>query len=463
MRFKRIQGNCIIPCLEDSLVESFYLKPTNTKIGIDHLNKYNGIRYKFINKLRRFSVSTINIMRESDIAESPECSYDYGAYKVIEDVATNNIAINYNTLPKGKVNNGVNMSQNALIETEGYNIDGVPGDFVTSFGNYVGLKFFLTGVNETKDVFTYNDRLISENDFNEIKSHFKQCRTLFSNNLTEYEFYDKEFGYILISKDSNILGSYRISICICYNELHEIIAKTGKNIVKTPQAAWVTGVDSDGDLCIKNISIKSIFQYNSKLYPFMNGEDINDFVKKYLESKSSILILIGPPGTSKTNFIRQLLSAANESVLLTYSEDLKKADKLFSHFYDSPEKFLIIEDADTYISARKDGNSNMKQLLNITDGLTANPDKKVIFTTNLPDISSVDPALLRPGRCYTVLQFNPLEGQDLYDAAESIDEYLADKINLNGTYTVAELYAVHNGEAEDTTANVTNTGFGFSK
>lgn len=466
MRYKKIQGNCIIPCLEDSIVESFYLKPASNRITIDHLNRYNGIRNKFTSKIKIItSLSSIRsgIFLESDITESPEHSYDYSAYKVIEDVATNSIAINYNVLPKGKTINGVNMSQNALIETEGYNIDGVPGDFVTSFGNYVGLKFFLTGVNETKDVFTYNDRLISESDFNEIKSHFKQCRTLFSNNLTEYEFYDKEFGYILISKDSNVIGSYRISICICYNELHEIISKTGKNIVKTPQAAWVTGVDSDGDLCIKNISIKSIFEYNNKLYPFMKGEDIKDFVKKYIESKSSILILIGPPGTSKTNFIRQLLSAANESVLLTYSEDLKKADKLFSHFYDSPEKFLIIEDADTYISARKDGNSNMKQLLNITDGLTANPDKKVIFTTNLPNISTVDPALLRPGRCYTVLQFNPLEGKDLYDAAESIDEYLADKINLEGSYTVAELYAVHNGEAEDTTAEVNNTTFGFAK
>ena len=129
-------------------------------------------------------------------------------------------------------------------------------------------------------------------------------------------------------------------------------------------------------------------------------------MKKYLESKSSILILIGPPGTSKTNFIRQLLSAANESVLLTYSEDLKKADKLFSHFYDSPEKFLIIEDADTYIERRGDGNSNMKQVLNITDGLTANPSKKVIFSTNLPSLNRVDPALLRPGRCFEKLQFS---------------------------------------------------------
>ena len=106
----------------------------------------------------------------------------------------------------------------------------------------------------------------------------------------------------------------------------------------------------------------------------------------------------------------------------------------------------------------------MKQLLNITDGLTANPDKKVIFTTNLPNISNVDDALLRPGRCYTVLKFDRLKDDDLARAANSISDDLYEKLDHATEYTVAELYAVYNGETREVeqTESAKTKSFGFS-
>ena len=199
---------------------------------------------------------------------------------------------------------------------------------------------------------------------------------------------------------------------------------------------------------------------NLRFYPFMNNEDIRDFAKRYVESNSSILLLIGPPGTAKTNFIRQLLQVTNESVLLTYSDDLKKTDKLFSYFYDSPEKFLIIEDADTYIEKREDGNTNMKQVLNITDGLTANPSKKVIFSTNLPSLTRVEPALLRPGRCFEKLQFGRLTGDELDAAMDVIgyDHFKYTRVPQNGL-TIAELFAIKNNEPIDIAESTPSFGF----
>ena len=191
----------------------------------------------------------------------------------------------------------------------------------------------------------------------------------------------------------------------------------------------------------------------------MNGTDIKEFAEKFLSSKSSILLLIGPPGTGKTNFIRQLLSATKESVLLTYSEDLKKMDSLFSYFYDSPERFLIIEDADTYIEKRENGNSNMKQLLNITDGLTANYKKRVIFSTNLTSLSMVDPALIRPGRCYDVLDFSAYQGEDLVNACKVLNVNI-DHLQ-NKPYTLAELYSIKNGEEMNTSIVGKRSSFGF--
>jgi SpoVK/Ycf46/Vps4 family AAA+-type ATPase len=42
----------------------------------------------------------------------------------------------------------------------------------------------------------------------------------------------------------------------------------------------------------------------------------------------------------------------------------------------------------------------MRQFLTLSDGIIRDPGKKLIFSTNLPNIRDIDDALLRPGRCY---------------------------------------------------------------
>lgn len=339
-------------------------------------------------------------------------------------------------------------------------INGVPNEFVNSFGNYIGLKFFLDGIKAHNDVYTILDKDISLSDYELINSMYNSKRVISSKNRIDYEYYDENFGYVVIQHNINDKDRYKIVCAIGYNALNDVISSCGKNIKHVPMASWVTGVDNYGDLEIKSFSIKEINEYKSEFYPFMKGEHIADFAERYVNSKSSILLLIGPPGTAKTNFIRQLLSCTNESVLLTYSDDLKKTDKLFSYFYDSPEKFLIIEDADTYIEKREDGNTNMKQLLNITDGLTANPDKKVIFSTNLPSLSRVEPALLRPGRCFERLEFDRLQSNDLKAAVNCIGaEYFKD-LDYSKSYSIAELFAIKNNEQTDVVLTSSKFGFG---
>ena len=103
----------------------------------------------------------------------------------------------------------------------------------------------------------------------------------------------------------------------------------------------------------------------------------------------------------------------------------------------------------------------MKQLLNITDGLTANPEKKVVFSVNLPNLNKVDPALVRAGRCYAILEFSKLYENDLENAMADIGmEHFADIDCTNG-FTVAELFAIKNGEQIDDIKS--SISFGFSK
>jgi ATP-dependent 26S proteasome regulatory subunit len=52
----------------------------------------------------------------------------------------------------------------------------------------------------------------------------------------------------------------------------------------------------------------------------------------------------------------------------------------------------------------------------IADGVVRAQNRKIIFTTNLPNIGSIDDALLRPGRCFATIQMRQLSGKEA-DAA----------------------------------------------
>ena len=59
---------------------------------------------------------------------------------------------------------------------------------------------------------------------------------------------------------------------------------------------------------------------------------------------------------------------------------------------------FVIEDADHLLQPRTDGNRNLHRFLMVADGMAgARTEPKIIFTTNLPNIGSIDDALLRPG------------------------------------------------------------------
>ena len=54
------------------------------------------------------------------------------------------------------------------------------------------------------------------------------------------------------------------------------------------------------------------------------------------------------------------------------------------------------------LKARTSGNEDMHRFLGIADGIARAQSRKIIFTTNLPNITDIDPALIRPGRCFAV-------------------------------------------------------------
>lgn len=197
----------------------------------------------------------------------------------------------------------------------------------------------------------------------------------------------------------------------------------------------------------------------TEMYPFLKGENLEDYYRRYMESSSSILLLIGPPGTGKTTFIRGLLAFAESSAYVTYDSEILTKDSLFARFIESDSNVMVIEDSDNFLKARTDGNNMMHRFLNVGDGLVTTKGKKMIFSTNLPSIRDIDPALVRPGRCFDILNFDLLQYENAKKLAKKIGVSLPSKKEGEALdYSIAEIF---NQKTDDFEGKVANTKFGF--
>lgn len=199
-------------------------------------------------------------------------------------------------------------------------------------------------------------------------------------------------------------------------------------------------------------------------YPTIKAKwgSVENFVKDYTNSNESVLVLQGPPGTGKTRLIRKILaqmanSRINETgdldelefrtvgsnqdtpiALYTGDKNLLKNEEIFASFVHASEKVLVIEDADLMLKPRADGNEIMHHFLMVADGVIQGSGRKIIFSTNLANTGDIDEALVRPGRCYALLNVRNLTGAEAKVVTQKI--YGKEVTLTKDKYTAAELY-----------------------
>jgi hypothetical protein len=129
-----------------------------------------------------------------------------------------------------------------------------------------------------------------------------------------------------------------------------------------------------------------------------------------------ILLWYGPPGTGKTSAIRALARAwrgiARFQIVLDADGLLGRAATLMEVLLQEDEndtrwRVLVIEDADELI--RADAKDRVGQafsrLLNIGDGIVGQGVRVLVLITTNEPVGALHPALLRPGRCLSTIEF----------------------------------------------------------
>jgi SpoVK/Ycf46/Vps4 family AAA+-type ATPase len=145
-----------------------------------------------------------------------------------------------------------------------------------------------------------------------------------------------------------------------------------------------------------------------------------------LPASSRIVVFHGPPGTGKTTAVRSLITQWSPWMTV---EDVIDASSVFSwednldRIATAPDddhetsvegrpKLIIAEDCDGMLKGDAVLSGPLGQLLGFTDGLTIHKvPSLVVLTTNLSR-RELPPALLRPGRCLSMIEFTPFSIAD---------------------------------------------------
>lgn len=191
-------------------------------------------------------------------------------------------------------------------------------------------------------------------------------------------------------------------------KLHKVLAEAFDNKVIEIKMSWHYSSGRGIDSADIPVSINSTPAKDSH-YPFIK-DGIDTFLEKYHNSTNTILLLTGEPGTGKTSFIRHYISKYRLDSMVTYDENVMNRDDFYISFLTSSKKHvLIVEDADLLLSKREDAeNKIMSKFLNVSDGLVKSVNKKIIFSTNITQLNKIDPAVIRKGRCFDIVEFRKL-------------------------------------------------------
>lgn len=289
----------------------------------------------------------------------------------------------------------------------------------------------------------------------ELQSLFSKMGEMFCKNTSEFIICKEDVCFEIEIKKGTyykvvVVDIYSVTID-SQNEVIKLFELSLQDILESGRCVnihWYYKDTSDNSINYFNVPELLDDAIFDTSYPYVKG-GVDNYIQSYLNSNESVLILIGPPGSGKTRFIRRILYNITKRemekerlsiVLYTNETSVLTNDQIFIDFMgDEFCRALVLEDIDFQLNSRKEDNPTMYKILGASDGLIRAFNKKIIISTNLPNTSSIDNALCRPGRCFDTLYTRYLSFEEsLNFLAWSNDDIL--RLLGNHDYSLAELY-----------------------
>ncbi len=205
------------------------------------------------------------------------------------------------------------------------------------------------------------------------------------------------------------------------------------------------------DAAIEPQSINLEENYNDDFIPIY--KDIEKFLT---DRKSGLIVLRGEVGTGKTNLIRHLTTSfpTKYTLITTSVAEHLASPEFMSFMLEHKDNVFILEDCEQILVDRTDGNySNaISNILNISDGLMSDVFNIKFICTFNADISKIDKALLRKGRCFVNYEFKPLEAEKAKVLLNRQNIYLDE-------YRPMTLSEIYNYQDTDCKGEETKIGF----
>ena len=272
----------------------------------------------------------------------------------------------------------------------------------------------------TTGEYTYKDEIDTYTTYIQLETQ------LTNNNIPYYIIRNSETPVIITP--NMFIYSYRGEITVLTNtaELPSVVKKSislYEENGNTPSCEYAT-YNRDGfstnTLLIKTVDLNVKENYNDDLP--------DDKIKEFLqaENESGLLILHGKPGTGKTTYIRNLIRELSDKDFLILDSSVfdNITDSSFIQLLlEYKDCVVILEDCESMLADRTDGNNKMASLLNLSDGILGDAFNLKFICTFNADINRIDQVLLRKGRMKVKYEFKKLSKDKV--------KVLSDKYKLN--------------------------------
>jgi len=126
-------------------------------------------------------------------------------------------------------------------------------------------------------------------------------------------------------------------------------------------------------------------------------------VEEPVDFRLADLVLQGAPGTGKTQLIRAIAAALSRrkqrraEIFYSNDQSVLHSDEFFVKFATGDADAMVLEDADHHLLACSSGNTELHRMLGVSDGIIRAQGRRMIFSTNLPNLHDLDAVLVQAG------------------------------------------------------------------